>query len=248
MIKSFEETYPTLHDYVREKFQNVSGVPFVDGAHIRQVCAALDKVVLGETTRLIITMPPRYGHTTLVSVLFPSYYLGVHSARHVIAAASDFRAAKCAEKSVHQLTHADFEGKTLAGGSHYACGVGDPLAGRPADLVVADNLSDGREALIALARPEIYKLTYQWYASCLLRRLNPDGAAVSTHVRYGAEDVTGRMLKAYPDATVVQIVGLADNDESTWPNFWPTKVLHGLRRRLGGFSWDAQYQQNPHTV
>lgn len=248
MTKSFEETYPTFHDYVREKFEEVSGVPFIDGVHVRQVCTALDRVASGKTTRLIISMPPRYGHTLLVSVLFPAYYLGFHPANHVISAVSEGHLARYNGKRVRQLTDADADGKTEAGGSYYSEGVGASLVGRSASLVVADNLSDEREAAIAITRPGIYQATYQWYESCLLRRLKPYGAVVSTHVRYGAEDVTGRLLKDNPEADVVKITALDENDESTWPEFWPTDMLRGIRGQLGRFRWNARYQQSPHLT
>jgi len=53
--------------------------------HIGKLVDALEGVERGEITRLMIVLPPRHGKSVTASELFPSWYLGRHPERHVIA-------------------------------------------------------------------------------------------------------------------------------------------------------------------
>ncbi|MFR2082192.1 MAG: hypothetical protein ACLS7A_00440 [Christensenellales bacterium] len=52
--------------------------------HLDLICAELEKVITGETKRLMIFMPPRHGKSMTVTATFPSYYLGKYPDRRVI--------------------------------------------------------------------------------------------------------------------------------------------------------------------
>lgn len=54
-------------------FEFINGMPYMMGEHHKRICDALDRVIEGSTTRLIINVPPRYGKTLLVSQMFPAY-------------------------------------------------------------------------------------------------------------------------------------------------------------------------------
>ena len=59
-----------LLDFTNIMFREKTGHNFIIGKHQRLICNALDKVVAGQTKRLIINIAPRYGKTELVSKMF----------------------------------------------------------------------------------------------------------------------------------------------------------------------------------
>ena len=64
----------TLHDFVTLMWPVIEpGRVFVDGLHVKAICDHLEAVTLGKTLRLIINIPPRYGKSNIVSVLWPCW-------------------------------------------------------------------------------------------------------------------------------------------------------------------------------
>lgn len=66
MLKSFKK-------YIAELFEHVNKTPFIFGEHHLLIIDALEKVLRGETTKLIINIAPRYGKTSLAVHQFISY-------------------------------------------------------------------------------------------------------------------------------------------------------------------------------
>src|SRR5689334_8467365 len=62
------------------------GAQFHDNWHIGAVTTALEKVVRGETRRLIINLPPRHLKSTVASIAFSASVLGNDPTRRIIAA------------------------------------------------------------------------------------------------------------------------------------------------------------------
>src|SRR5450432_2222833 len=65
----------SLESFVRYFFVKNHGRKFVMGEHHKQICAALEKVFNGETTRLIINLPPRYSKTEIAVKNFIAFCL-----------------------------------------------------------------------------------------------------------------------------------------------------------------------------
>ena len=53
--------------------------------YIPAITYRLKRILEGETTRLIINIPPRYYKSTIVSVVFSAYVLGLDPSRKIIA-------------------------------------------------------------------------------------------------------------------------------------------------------------------
>ncbi len=65
-------------DFTRFSFKITKGNKFLVGNHHRIICDALDKVIRGETKRLIINLAPRYGKTELAVKSFIAYGLALN--------------------------------------------------------------------------------------------------------------------------------------------------------------------------
>lgn len=64
--------------FVTKMFQFTQGTSYIVGEHHRLIASALEDVVKGQCTKLIINIAPRYGKTQLVSQLFPAYGFAIN--------------------------------------------------------------------------------------------------------------------------------------------------------------------------
>ncbi|WBS75679.1 phage terminase large subunit [Elizabethkingia meningoseptica] len=71
-------------NFTRYFFKENYGKKFIVGDHHRKICDALDKVIKGEITRLIINIAPRYGKTEIAVKNFVAYGLALNPAAKFI--------------------------------------------------------------------------------------------------------------------------------------------------------------------
>ena len=64
--------------FVTKIFQFTQGTSYIVGEHHRLIASALEDVVKGQCTKLIINLAPRYGKTCLVSQMFPAYGFAIN--------------------------------------------------------------------------------------------------------------------------------------------------------------------------
>jgi hypothetical protein len=222
---------------------------FVGGDHLSEAAEALHKVALGETKRLIIMMPPRYGKTTLVSKLFPAYFAGLNPDA-AIAQVNDRKVyaklnASLAEKIMGMPDYKEVFPDTTPNLA-LSFGVGDSTAGYKLDLAVCDDLQGIQEYHIGLTRPKIYNVTYDWFKRTICQRVAPDGAIVIVASRLSKRDLIGRLLEEEGDKwTVVKVPALNADNQSTWPAYWSTEELRHIHYSLGTDLFKAEYMQEP---
>jgi hypothetical protein len=137
-------------------------LPFGPSAFHRKIIDRLEKVERGDIRRLAIIMPPQHGKTLCASVLFPPWYLGRHPDEHVVFATYSQDLADTIGRRVRnfcdsEIQRAIFPGSRLSrdsasisrfdlerGGSFTALGRGAGLSGRPAHLVIIDDVFKDR--------------------------------------------------------------------------------------------------------
>jgi hypothetical protein len=229
---------------------------------------AFERVVEGQTKRLIINMPPRHTKSEFASYLLPSWFLGKFPSKKVIQTSHTAELAVGFGRKVRNLVDSDrykdlFPDVALqadskaAGrwatnyaGEYFAIGVGGAVTGKGADLLIIDDPHSEQEAALAEVNPEIYDKTYEWYTSGPRQRLQPGGAIVVVMTRWSKKDLTGQVLKSAAqrggeDWEVIEFPALFESGEPLWPQFWSKKELEALRTELPNAKWMAQYQQNP---
>jgi len=247
---------------------------YADAAHHRMIARHLEMVERGEITRLMITMPPRHGKSMLASEFFPAWYMGRNPDHYVVTAtyaqelADDFgRKVKNQIEDVAFQTifpgvgladdsksakrfHIEgsgaggFEHTTTQRGAFYAVGVGGPLTGRGAHLLLIDDPVKNREE----AESEVIrKKTKDWYTSTAYTRLMPGGRIVVIQTRWHEDDLAGWLLEehAHEDWTILNLPAINDNGEALWPSQYPVEALERIQRALPPRDWSALYQQRP---
>lgn len=245
-----------------------------DARHHRLIARKLEAVERGEIDRLMIFMPPRHGKSMLASEFFPAWYLGRNPDHYVVAAtygqelADDF-GRKVKNQLSDPLYQGIFPGVTLADdsksskrfhvngsdgglehlttqrGAYYAVGVGGPLTGRGAHLMLIDDPIKNRED----ADSEIVrKKLKDWYTSTAYTRLMPGGKIIVIQTRWHEDDLAGWLLKEH-GGEGWDVVDLAATDDTEtialWPEQYDIKALLRIKSAISARDWSALYQQRP---
>lgn len=244
-----------------------------DAAHHRLIARHLEAVERGEITRLMITMPPRHGKSMLASEFFPAWYLGRNPDHYVVTAtyaqelADDF-GRKVKNQIEDESFKAIFPGVSLADdsksakrfhidgntggiehstsqrGAFYAVGVGGPLTGRGAHLLLIDDPVKNRED----AESEVIrKKTKDWYTSTAYTRLMPGGRVVVIQTRWHEDDLSGWLQAdhAHEGWVVLNLPAIDDDGQALWPEQYDVPALEKIKLAIGPRDWSALYQQRP---
>ena len=223
--------------------------------------------------RLIITMAPQEGKSERVAKWFPLRQLIANPDLRIITASYGQSLANRNGRKIRNLieTHPELGLRiasdngavadwTIDGrdGGVYSVGIGGPIAGRPADLLIIDDPIKSR----AEADSEVYRQrVWDWWTDDASARLAPGAAVVLIQTRWHADDLAGRLL-AEQDSPwqLLNIPAQANHD----PSKGETDVLgrepgqfmvsargrtrsqwEMRKRTAGSRAWAALYQGSP---
>jgi predicted phage terminase large subunit-like protein len=244
--------------FIRKCFEILSpGTSFQANWHISALAYRLEQVRLGKIKRLIINMPPRSLKSIVSSVAFPAYILGHEPALRIIAVsygadlavkhANDFRAVVESTwyrgvfpwMRISGAKNTEFEVLTTRQGYRLATSVDGTLTGRGGDIVIIDDPLKPSDALSDSKRERVN----DWFSNTLLSRLDDKqtGAIVIVMQRLHMDDLTGRLLRASNDWTLLSLPAIAEQDETI-----PIGPKEDHFRRVGELiTFAAQFQQAP---
>jgi predicted phage terminase large subunit-like protein len=230
--------------------------------HHRLIARKLEAVERGEIKRLMIFMPPRHGKSMLASEFFPAWYLGRNPDKYVIAASyaqelsDDFGRkvrnqlldttfqAVFPECKIRQDSQSARRFNTEQGGAYFAVGVGGPVTGRGAHLLLIDDPVKNRED----AESEtIRRKIVEWYTSTAYTRLMKDGAIVIIQTRWHEDDLSGWIMdnSKHEGWEILNLPAIDDDNNALWPEQYPLERLEEIRSTIGVRDWTALYQQRP---
>ena len=194
--------------------------------HIEVIAAELEKCRLGETKRLIITVPPRSLKSHCASIALPAWLLGHNPSKQIIAASygqelANKLAVDCRTLMTSKLYRELFPGTQLSamrkpefattrGGVRFATSVGGTLTGRGADFLIVDDPMKPDEALSDIQR----KSVNAWYDHSLYSRLNDKikGCIIVIMQRLHEDDFVGHLLEQ-GGWRLVRFPAIAEEDE-----------------------------------
>lgn len=176
------------------------------------ICRRLEKfsddVAAGLSPRLMILMPPRHGKSELASRMFPPWHLGRHPEHEFIACSYNLSLAMGFSRKVKQVIDDEaykgvFDTKLdpnnqsteewgIAGqrGGYVAAGIGGPITGKGAHvLVIDDPVKNAEEADSADGREKVW----EWYLSTAYTRLAPGGGVLVIQTWWHDDDLSGRL-------------------------------------------------------
>ena len=242
----------------------------------------LEQVASGKRKRVMIFMPPRHGKSEEVSRLFTAYFLYLYPHRWVglSSYAADLaftlsRAARAnyvaAGGALQGDARASAHWETGEGGGMWAAGVGGPITGKGAHLLVIDDPIKNAEE----ASSDATQLTHQeWYSSTFYTReepwsdTDPDGAIIVIQTRWHEMDLAGWLLDQETQGDdpenwhIVNYPAIAEEahtfpptctTEPDWreigeplcPERRPLSKLNEIANRIGQYFFGALFQQRP---
>jgi predicted phage terminase large subunit-like protein len=125
-------------------------------------------------------------------------------------------------------------------GNYFAVGIGGPLTGRGANVLLID---DPHKDRADAESPVMRKRAKDWFQSVAYTRLMDGGAVVLMMTRWHEDDLAGWLLKEHADEgwEVLSIPA----DPAPWPERYPSPELDRIRRMVGPREWGALYMQTP---
>ena len=241
--------------------------------HTKLICEKLMQVEEGKIKRLMIFLPPRHSKSMTVSETFPSFFIGKKPNRRVILISyGDILARKFGRSNKSKLDEfgeevfdislrSDNASVTNWGiesyrGGMISTGIGGPITGEGADLLIIDDPIKNRKE----ANSQTYRdMIWNEWQNTLLTRLQPNGAVILIMTRWHEDDLAGRLLNPeyglIDDWDILKIPALSENKndplgrkigEPLWPEFgfdkeWAAKT----KKSIGSQAWASLYQQRP---
>lgn len=252
-------------------FRSLMYPDYVDGAHLRIMADAFQRVAEGKLKRLIVTLPPRHMKSVQCSVLFPAWFIGRYPKKKIMQVSNTAELAQGFGRQVKNMIQsreykdvfpdvklaadstAAGRWNTNKGGEYYAVGMGGALAGRGADALVIDDPHSEAEALASEGGDQsIYDKAFHWYMLAR-QRLQPGGAIIICVTRWSQRDLVAQILKAEKERgesewEVIDFPAILPSGKQLWPEFWSLKELNAVKDELPIHRWSAQYQQNPVSI
>jgi predicted phage terminase large subunit-like protein len=198
--------------FTHRSFQLISqGNAFQPNWHLQAMAYQLARLRDGETTRLIVTVPPRSLKSITISVAWVAWMLGhdpklrfvcvSYSAELSLKHARDCRAVMQSDwyrrifpgTILSRERNAEHDFQTTRRGGRLSTSVGGTLTGRGGDIIVIDDPIKPDEAMSELARTNVI----EWFSNTLLSRLNDkqSGAIVLVMQRLHEADLAGFLLE-----------------------------------------------------
>jgi len=202
----------------------------VDPFH-RFVAHHLDKVVRGETDKLMIFASPQSGKSELVSVRFPAFWLAQRSQEPIIITSYGSNLAQSKSRHSRAIVESSefaelfpdiktnpesravdlWELARPARSQVRAAGVGAGLTGHPAALGIIDDPVESW----AVAQSERQRdVAWEWYQGTFRTRVWENGAIVIIMTRWHPDDLAGKLLQEQGDEwTILRLPALAEEQD-----------------------------------
>jgi len=219
--------------------------------HLRLLADRLHRVASGEIDRLLISMPPRHGKSSLISQYFPAWYLAMQPDKRVLltsyeadfAAGWGWRARNVFNEIVTPLFGLRIDQTSSARnrwdleppyrGGMQTAGAGGSITGKGADILIIDDPVKNAEEATSRTYQE---KTWEWYRSTAYTRLEPGGRVVIVMTRWSRNDLAGKLLQQEPGRwTVISLPAIATRDEA-WE--FPGGTF---RRKQGDPLWPERF-------
>lgn len=248
--------------------QMASGGRWMAAPHLEMLNKAVIRTIVNGG-RLIVSLPVRHGKSEFCSRYLPSWYLSTFPNRQIIWAGYSQEFANSFGRKCRNLIEEfgdDYFGVRLARDSKAAnsfglageegymaaVGMGGPLTGRGAHLLIVDDPTKNAEEA---ASETIRNKQWDWWQSTAYSRLEPGGAAIIVQSRWHEDDLTGRILEHDNEHQweVLKLPAIAGDDdplgrqpgEALWPWRYDEDALEIIRKTVGSYFWSALYQQSP---
>lgn len=258
-----------LLEYSKTMFRARKGVDMLHSPHLPLIADHLERVVLGDITRLIINMPPRSGKTELAVISFISWCMGnfpdsefIHASYSKrLAAANTYSIRAVMQNETYQSifdhtsmsddSKARDEFRTSQGGIVYATGAEGTITGYGAGgmtdrfkgaILIDDPHKAGEAASVTMRKNVI-----DWFGTTIESRKNsPETPIIIVMQRLHEEDLSGWLLGGGNGEEWDHLVipAIQEDGGSFWPRQFPLDMLNRIRD-TNSYVFSGQYMQRP---
>lgn len=250
------------------KYINRMNPSFPMSAVHYKIAEFIEWILATPGARGMIHIPPRHAKSEIGSKRFPSFAIGRNPDWGIIhvshtqeladqfsrAVRNDvrddrypFRGIELGPVEYVELSkdHANIQRWSIQGrrGQYVAAGVGGPITGYGADLMIIDDPVKTR----ADAESENYReKQWEWWRGTARTRLQPGGRVLLIMTRWHVDDLAGRLQANNPGRwRVLNLPAISDEGEALWPEHIPLEELMDIKRDVGEREFESQYQQKP---
>lgn len=198
--------------FLRLGFSHLNaGKTLGDDWYLSAMAHQLERSYRGECPRLIMTLPPRYLKSTIVSVLLPAWAVGRDPSLRIIVASYGQELADALSREFRRVVSSQWyrevfpnqaarvsrdtntETTMVGGGYRYAATVGGTLTGRGADYLICDDLTKA----IDTASPQSRDKLKRFFDETLLSRLDSKatGRVLVVQQRLHEDDIVAHALE-----------------------------------------------------
>ena len=255
--------FPVLHP----------GTRLVQATYIELIVECLNVLPDLEQRRLIFNLPPGFMKSTIVSVLYTAWMLGIDpTLRFICVSYADDLTHELSERTRKVMTSflykqifpdtvlekkAQDHLKTTKGGARYATAVGSDITGFRADIVIIDDPLQPKHAASEREKAFVQK----WFYDSVLTRFvdSSAGSVILVMHRLAPNDLSGVLEQV--GWTTIKLPLVAEeaieyiiNDEIAFerdvgdilnPDRVTPQDVENLKKELPPHVWEAQYQQRP---
>ena len=200
-----------LASFTAKAFETVEpGKRYLPNWHIRAITWKLEKVMRGETRRLLITMPPRSLKSICTSVAFPAFALGHDPTKRILCISyADRLVSKHARECrtvmaspwygrvfprtrLSKAKNTELEFETTRHGSRFSTTVQGPLTGFGGSLIILDDPQKSDDTGSATRRASVL----DWFRNTLVSRQDNkrEDAIVVVMQRLHVDDMAGYLI------------------------------------------------------
>ena len=218
--------------------------------HLQPVADLFARMQAGESVRACVSVPVRGGKTTIIQHGV-CQTLELHPDWPVVYASYAAVIAEEKSKGIRDLAHeaglhlrddtaAAGRWRLTDGGGLLATGVGGPLTGYDARVIVVDDAHKGRAEVDSLTERE---KVHAWLRSAAVSRMEPGGSIIVVNARWHPDDLIGRLVAEGWE--YVNIPAINADGESYWPEQRPIDYLRTQERELGPREWAGLMMGDP---
>ena len=230
--------------------------------HHKYLIPKLQEVADGRDKRVVVSLPPRHGKSSLISERFPAYLFNRNPTAKVGVISYSQELANNFSRKSRAITSefltlnpertAVSEWQTLYGGSLIARGHSSSITGFGIEYLLIDDLIKNVEEA---SNPALLEKIYDTFASDIFTRLEGRSNVLVIGTRWSEDDIIGRILKSEVGGKweTINIPAIAMEDdplgreegEPLWPERYDIEKLDEIRQVLGSRQFDALYQGLP---
>ena len=225
-----------------------------------QICEMLDSFLKGKKNKVMVFLPPQHSKSTLSSILFPAYALGIDPKLKigVMSYSKDLAQAfnrKC-QQTIESIKYQNVFPDTKLNSTHVSTdtrkgvlrnmsifeiiehrgylktvGVGGSLTGTALDIAIIDDPFKDR----LQAESETYRNNvWNWYTDVVLTRLDKRKRQIMLFTRWHEDDLAGRIEadeKEWAEWEIIKFPAIKDEDLPNDP------------RQIGEALWEEKHSK-----